>query len=735
MLIRRKFCFVSSWLLFFALGAPCISAQTVIVTENGQLAAKTATVRLNGQPVGSPGDTIEVDVIGQAGAGRRWSDPDSWPGRQIPTPLDDVVIQQDTVIDGGTCRRLTIESGTVTLTGALHAHGSVIVQSGARLRGSSGTIYFYVADDRQNLGAHGHMPDPVDIGLWIMPGGEVDFQGIAKTPWLSAVGMGEPAERQYGLSARLAISGGLARLSSTPLGWAAGDRLLLTNEYGDSAVTTLLAVEGRDLLLDDTDFQGSTLHYRQRQVGSPKIANLSRSLRIVSALCVPGDTHHRAHTLAMEGAKLTFKHVEFRNLGPRGIQGEYPIHVHHGGENTPAHIEGCSIWQDCGEAGNRWATIHDSDGVKLLDNVGYLSRGHGFFMESGTEQDCVVMGNLGVEASGREEIPVHSPAGSRINFAHTFWMWSGNTFGGNVSVGRIHGWATPTFQSVGFVIKDQGGLVTDVEGHEHYGGHSGGWCEGPSTITGLMVHAASAGVFPSFAKDFQRIRDSFIACDRGLAGYAYPGHIVEQSTILADRIVSTQGQSLVHIRDSDCVGDFLTSHEVWRAAINFEDCELLVHRGVTMGASFTRNQMYTIIRIVDSEALVAGEALSNADFCSRSDHIHAHGFEGRPIGDGDGWILHQLAPDAGYIRCSPSWKGFWTVTPEGHPERPRTEIRLDSFDPDLIGIQMGLKGYFGGLPPGNYRVKVWSDAVSLKPVVDQFVTVRSGETVRISTGL
>jgi hypothetical protein len=46
----------------------------------------------------------------------------------------------------------------------------------------------------------------------------------------------------------------------------------------------------------------------------------------------------------------------------------------------------------------RWMTVHATHGVSLARNVGYLSIGHGFYLEDATETDIKLYANLGILA-------------------------------------------------------------------------------------------------------------------------------------------------------------------------------------------------------------------------------------------------------------------------------------------------------------------------------------------------
>jgi hypothetical protein len=102
------------------------------------------------------------------------------------------------------------------------------------------------------------------------------------------------------------------------------------------------------------------------------------------------------HTLVRQGfLSYQIQGVEFYQLGQGGAKGHYPVHFHMA-RKTPAgtYVKDSSMWDSM----TRWITIHATQGVTLARNVGYLSIGHGFYLEDGTEADNVLNTNLGVFA-------------------------------------------------------------------------------------------------------------------------------------------------------------------------------------------------------------------------------------------------------------------------------------------------------------------------------------------------
>ena len=137
------------------------------------------------------------------------------------------------------------------------------------------------------------------------------------------------------------------------------------------------------------------------------VALLSRSIRIVSegneldqplpSPSTPGtEKYFGGHTLVRQGVMLyQVQGVEFFQLGQGGRMGHYPVHFHET-RKTPAgtFVKDCSIHDSM----TRFITLHATQGVTLARNVGYLSIGHGFYLEDGTEIDNKLYSNIGIFA-------------------------------------------------------------------------------------------------------------------------------------------------------------------------------------------------------------------------------------------------------------------------------------------------------------------------------------------------
>jgi len=212
------------------------------------------------------------------------------------------------------------------------------------------------------------------------------------------------------------------------------------------------------------------------------VALLTRSIRIVSGGntfdeskktcsydCFPlSEGFFGGHTMIRQGFKeYKVQGVEFYQLGQGGRKARYPVHLHLA-RKTPNNtfVKDCSVHDSM----TRWYTIHGTQGVTLARNVGYLSIGHGYYLEDGTETDNNFYSNIGIfarAAINNDQNPRKVPGilawgGSKTNadvpynsdFANptVFWIMNGwNDFEYNMAAGAnacgVCYWLLPGFIS------------------------------------------------------------------------------------------------------------------------------------------------------------------------------------------------------------------------------------------------------------------------------------------------
>ncbi len=90
--------------------------------------------------------------------------------------------------------------------------------------------------------------------------------------------------------------------------------------------------------------------------------------------------------------------VEFRQLGQGGRMGHYPMHFHlaKSTDYTDAFLKDSSIWDSM----NRFVVLHASHGITVARNVGFLSIGHAYYLEDGSEIENLLCHNLAVSVRG-----------------------------------------------------------------------------------------------------------------------------------------------------------------------------------------------------------------------------------------------------------------------------------------------------------------------------------------------
>ncbi|MBS1852431.1 MAG: G8 domain-containing protein [Acidobacteria bacterium] len=206
------------------------------------------------------------------------------------------------------------------------------------------------------------------------------------------------------------------------------------------------------------------------------VALLSRSIRIASEGGTPtfdrtadhfpatAGNYYGGHTLYRQGfTTVQLQGVEFYQLGQGGNMGHYPVHFHMARSvpqpNLPADFFGTYIADSSiVDSMTRFITVHATQGVTLARNVGYLSIGHGFYLEDATETNNRIYSNVGISVRGAvansqnprltpgildyndgaqgSQIPDIPPKYSDVVNPSTFWiMNTWNDFQYNAAVG------------------------------------------------------------------------------------------------------------------------------------------------------------------------------------------------------------------------------------------------------------------------------------------------------------
>jgi hypothetical protein len=256
-------------------------------------------------------------------------------------------------------------------------------------------------------------------------GGRMDFHGAPLSrAWV-----------RLGATARKGES--VITLAEQVSGWKVGDRIIVTmtgvaptsgyshpgsNPQGTTTEERIIrGIDGARLTLSEPlahEHLGTGLYRGE-------VANLSRNVVVESA-----DRKLRGHTMYHKHSAGAISHAEFRHLGKEGILGRYAVHYHLCGDTMRgSYVIGASIW----DSDNRWLVIHATNYLVARDNVGYRSKGHGFYLEDGTEVHNVLDRNLAVGARPAKPLPKQALAFDANDGAGFWWANCLNTFTRNVA--------------------------------------------------------------------------------------------------------------------------------------------------------------------------------------------------------------------------------------------------------------------------------------------------------------
>jgi hypothetical protein len=227
-------------------------------------------------------------------------------------------------------------------------------------------------------------------------------------------------------------------LAEPVTGWRSGDRVILTatlrqnkrkktfrESTRDSSATEERFIEAFDKTKVTLD-RPLTYDHTCDGVYRGEVAVLSRNVVVESA--DPAGT--RGHTMYHRNSSGSISYAEFRHLGKEGILGKYSLHFHLVGETMRgSSVIGASIW----DSDNRWLTIHGTNYLVLRDCVGYRSKGHGFYLEDGTETYNILDRNLAVQAYTAKPLPQQVFPFDKNDGAGFWWANSRNTFTRNVA--------------------------------------------------------------------------------------------------------------------------------------------------------------------------------------------------------------------------------------------------------------------------------------------------------------
>jgi hypothetical protein len=431
-----------------------------------------------------PGKDAAQPLVRSASSGP-WSAPATWEGGKVPSAGSKVQIRSGHTI--------TYDLASEEVIRSIHVAGTLTFACDKDTRLDVGLVRIQPGEEASEEGfdcdAHATEPgkprpalevgtpdQPIDakhralIRLTYVPGldkqscpaivccgGRMDFHGA-------------PLSRSWvKLDATAKKGDDTVVLAEAVTGWQVGDRIIVTmtgiapsSAYSHpgpdpkgttTEERTVRAIDGAKLTLNaplEHEHLGTGLYRGE-------VANLSRNVVVESA----DSKGERGHTMYHKYSTGSISYAEFRHLGKEGVLGRYALHYHLCGDTMRgSSVVGASIW----DSANRWLAIHGTNYLVVRDNVGYRSRGHGFFLEDGTEVYNVLDRNLAVGARPAKPLPKQALAFDHNDGAGFWWANSLNTVTRNVATENgLYGFRYESMERLVLPIQQPDGSRKEVD--------------------------------------------------------------------------------------------------------------------------------------------------------------------------------------------------------------------------------------------------------------------------------
>lgn len=205
----------------------------------------------------------------------------------------------------------------------------------------------------------------------------------------------------------------LAPLDWNSLPWKVGDKIAIGPtgfQHDEAEEFNITSIDGNRVYLDGNiqyKHWGEKSVYPNTVMGTvtlderAEVANLTRSIVIQGDESFgdigegTGATDQRGgHVMVHHMGKAYIDGVEFYKMGQAGVMARYPFHWHYVGNAYGQFVKNSSIHHSF----QRCINIHRTNHVLLQNNVCYNFKGHGYFLEDGTEQNNRIIKNLAMMA-------------------------------------------------------------------------------------------------------------------------------------------------------------------------------------------------------------------------------------------------------------------------------------------------------------------------------------------------
>jgi hypothetical protein len=257
--------------------------------------------------------------------------------------------------------------------------------------------------------------DPRMLSRGLVVHGATSIVGLDKTDWVS--------------TGNITTSATSITLDSAPVGWANGDRLVITGTQSTGTGSVSTGFNSQDEVRTVSSLSGATLGISST-LGFAKtvepgygfkvyIANLTRNVSFETAGWSSlgsgqADVLRRAHIMFMHNDQVVVKNASFTGLGrtnkaqvvtdPNGTggglanpRGRYAVHLHRVGDQPAdpyVQIEGNAVENSPG-----WGIVVHESKANVISNASYDVRGAHYVTETGTEQSSFI-DNIAIKGTG-----------------------------------------------------------------------------------------------------------------------------------------------------------------------------------------------------------------------------------------------------------------------------------------------------------------------------------------------
>ncbi|MEK9824283.1 MAG: G8 domain-containing protein, partial [Gammaproteobacteria bacterium] len=341
----------------------------------------------------------------------RWSDPATWPGNELPSEGDRVVIvaDQEVVLDVS-----TPALGGLTINGKLSFSDEADLELTTEWILIFGELEIGTEADPHTSNATITLTDNVrgeqmmgmgDRGI-MLSGGTLNLHGNRTNAWTK---LAETAEAG---SSRIEV------LDADQ--WQVGDQIVLAStdfEPRQAETRIITAINGNRITLDEAL---KYMHFGEITFGVDErgeVGLLTRNIKVQSSEDSL-ETYFGGHIMAMVTSKMYVEGVELTRMGQHMELARYPIHWHLVGEGGEGqYIRNASIHNTF----NRCVTVHGTHKLRVENNVTYNTVGHCFFMEDGIETGNEFVKNLAIQTKCHptmECVPTNLAANGENDFEY-----------------------------------------------------------------------------------------------------------------------------------------------------------------------------------------------------------------------------------------------------------------------------------------------------------------------------